>query len=68
MRRCPEVAADMVLENASGYAVRIGVILLSLAMVVFMLGRPELYPLWTVVLIGFLGAVAALSLFRYVTG
>lgn len=67
MRRCPEVPADMVLENASAYAVRIGVILLSLAMVLFMLGRPELYPLWTVVLIGLLGAVAALSLFRYVT-
>lgn len=50
--------------SLSGYAVRIGVVVLSLAMVWFMLGRPELYPLWTVGLIAIMGVVGAVSLAR----
>lgn len=51
----------------AGYAVRIGVIVLSVVMIWFMLGRPDLYPLWTVGLIALMGGVAALSLFRVVS-
>ena len=54
-------------RSLTGYALRIGVIVLAVVMVWFMLGRPRLYPLWTVGLIAALGAFAALSLFRYVS-
>jgi hypothetical protein len=54
-------------RSLTGYAIRIGIFVLSVVMVWFMLGRPELYPLWTVGLIGALGAVSVLSLFRYVS-
>lgn len=52
--------------SIAGYAVRIGVIVLSAVMIWFMLGRPDLYPLWTIGLIALLGGVAALSLVRVV--
>lgn len=52
--------------SLSGYAIRVGVVVLSLVMIWFMLGRRELYPLWTVGLIALVGAFGALSLFRVV--
>jgi hypothetical protein len=52
--------------SLTGYAVRIGVVVLSLAMIYFMLGRPDLYPLWTVGLIAFMGVIGAVSLVRAV--
>lgn len=52
--------------SLTGYAVRIGVVVLSLAMIFFMLGRPDLYPLWTVGLIAFMGVIGAVSLVRAV--
>lgn len=50
--------------SLSGYAVRIGIVVLSVAMIWFMLGRPDLYPLWTVGLIAFMGLIGAVSLAR----
>lgn len=54
-------------RSLAGYAIRIGVVVLSAAMIWFMFGRPELYPLWTIGLIAAMGTVAALSLVRYVS-
>lgn len=50
-----------------GYVIRVGVVVLAVAMVLFMLGRPDLYPLWTVGLIGLVGAWTLVSLVRSVT-
>lgn len=51
----------------AGYAIRIGIIVLSVAMILFMLGRRDLYPLWTVGLIGLVGVWTLVSLARAVT-
>lgn len=67
MRRYREGNLRMADRSLAGYAIRIGVIVLSAAMIWFMLGRSELYPLWTVGLIGVMGAVAALSLAQYIS-
>lgn len=66
MRRCRKGPDRMAETSLTGYAVRVGVIVLSLAMIWFMLGRPDLYPLWTVGLIALLGGVGAVSLVRAV--
>lgn len=66
MGSCRKVGGKMAGASLAGYAVRIGVIVLSAVMVWFMLGRPELYPLWTVGLIAIMGGVAGLSLVRVV--
>lgn len=54
-------------SNLWGIVIRLGVGVLGTAMVLFMLQRPELYPLWTVVLIGLMAVVGFVSLFRTVT-
>lgn len=68
MSRYRKVRRKMAGDSLTGYAVRIGVIVLSVLMIWFMLGRPDLYPLWTVGLIGLMGGVAVLSLVRAVSG
>lgn len=57
----------MVGSNWRRAAVAIGVGVLATAMVVFMLQFPDLYPLWTVAMIGGVGALSYLSAFRTVT-
>lgn len=54
-------------RSVTGYAIRVGVVVLSAVMIWFMLGRRELYPLWTVGLIAAMGAFAVVSLARYVS-
>lgn len=54
-------------RSVTGYAIRVGVVVLSAVMIWFMLGRRELYPLWTVGLIAAMGVFAVVSLARYVS-
>ena len=54
-------------SNLWGIAIRLGIGVLGVAMVVFMLRvRPDLYPLWTVVLIGLVALGGFVSLYRLV--
>lgn len=53
-------------SNLWGIAVRLGIGVLGTVMVLFMLQRRELYPLWTVVLIGLFAVAGYVSLFRTV--
>ena len=52
--------------SVTGYAIRAGIVVLSALMVWFMLGRRDLYPLWTVGLIAAVGGLTALSFVRLV--
>jgi predicted membrane channel-forming protein YqfA (hemolysin III family) len=60
------VRGEMDTSNLWGIVIRLGIGVLGLAMVLFMLQRPELYPLWTVVLIGLVALGGFVSLVRLV--
>lgn len=49
-------------------AVGVGIGIIAAVMVVFMLQRPVMYPIWTVVMIGAVAALAFLTAFRTTTG
>lgn len=52
------------LGDLGAYGVRLAIIALSLVIILFMLGRPALYPPWTIGLFVLTGGVAGLSLVR----
>lgn len=53
-------------SNLWGIVIRLGIGVLGVAMVLFMLRRPDLYPAWTLVLIGLVALGGFVSLYRLV--
>ena len=54
-------------SNLWGIVIRLGIGVLGVVMVAFMLRvRPDLYPLWTVILIGLVALGGFVSLYRLV--
>lgn len=48
--------------SIAGAALRLGIVVVAILMVLFMLTRRDLYPIWTVALIAGVGIVAIISL------